>query len=326
MTIGDKKRKNIFNKYSNNLILLNDNGLLPDLELKYEKAYICPICLDQFSEKALNQKEKNPLTLEDVPLKSLGGSANILTCKKCNNECGQKIDYHLVERMRELDHSKFLPKSEFDTTFEKNGKTVKGKIRIEQDGKMTAIHSKKYNNPTLLESFIKSITSKRLGTIISLKLKATRVNPAKLQIALLKSGYLLTFFKFGYSFILDSIYNSLRRQLLNPDSINFPTDFWFQPPYPRDLYGTHFIIERNLEAVMPIFPLKTKSSERPFATIINLPIRPVDQIITEIKTRFQESSGFPVEMNRMGPDIDYLTNVEEINKMLNWINERKNTR
>lgn len=45
------------------------------------------------------EDSENPLTLEDAPPKSLGGKAHVLTCKECNNKAGQKIDYHLTERM-----------------------------------------------------------------------------------------------------------------------------------------------------------------------------------------------------------------------------------
>src|SRR5690348_1297897 len=124
MTEGDKRRKNIFDRYSANLRLLIDNGILKGVTLNYDETYICPVCKEQFSIKSLDQKSKNPLTLEDAPPKSLGGKANVLTCKSCNNSCGQKIDYHLTERMRELDRSLFLPKSEFNAKFEHNGTMV----------------------------------------------------------------------------------------------------------------------------------------------------------------------------------------------------------
>jgi hypothetical protein len=48
MTDGDKKRKMIFDKFSNNLTLLAENNILKDIKLKFEKTYICPICTEQF--------------------------------------------------------------------------------------------------------------------------------------------------------------------------------------------------------------------------------------------------------------------------------------
>jgi transcription elongation factor Elf1 len=319
MNDGDKRRKAIFDKFADNLKLLIDIGVLTGVNLKYDRTYICPICTDQFSVDALNQNVKNPLTLEDAPPKSLGGKANILTCKSCNNSCGHKIDYHLTERMRELDRSQFLPKTEFNAKFEQDGTMVQGTIRIEEDGKITAIHKNKTNHPSKLAAYIKSVLPDR---IINLTFLKTQVEPFKLQLALLKTGFLMTFSKYGYAFILNPTYDRIRQQLLNPDNEIYPTEFWFQPPYPREIYGVPFIIESGLEAILPIFPLTTNSSERPFATIIPLTIKPIEETIAELKNRFKQTSSFSVTMDPMGPNTDYFTNVEAITKMRNWIDSK----
>jgi hypothetical protein len=152
----------------------------------------------------------------------------------------------------------------------------------------------------------------------------TQVDPFRLQLALLKSGFLLTFSKYGYAFILNAPYDRIRQQLRNPEEQIYPTEFWFQPPYSKETYGVPFIIEQGLEAILPIFPLSTKSSERPFATIIPLKIKPIEDTIAELKNRFKQTSQFEVTMDPMGPDTDYLTNVEAINKMMNWIDGKIN--
>ena len=316
MTDGDKKRRAIFDRYADNLQLLVDIGVLTELSLKFDRTYICPICKDQFSVEALKQSIENPLTLEDAPPKSLGGRANILTCKSCNNFCGQQIDYHLTERMRELDRSQFLPKTTFNAKFEYNGKIVQGTVRIEEDGAITAIHKQKTNDPSKLAIFIKSILP---DSIINMTFLKTQVDPFKLQLALLKTGFLMAFSKYGYSFILNETYDRIRRQLRNPDERIYPTEFWFQPPYPREIYGVPFIIEKKLEAILPIFPLITSSSERPFATIIPLTDKPIEDIIKEFKTRFKQTSHFEMAMDPLGPDVDYLTDVKAIVKMMDWI-------
>ena len=321
MTEGDKKRKAIFDKFADNLDLLVKNGILTTITPKYDKTYICPICLDHFSVNDLDQKIENPLTLEDAPPKSLGGKANILTCKSCNNHCGQKIDWHLTERMRELDRSQFLPKTESNAKFEHNGTIVQGKLRIEEDGKIIAIHNKKTNHPTILETFIRNVIPDR---IINLTFLKPPVDPFKLQLALLKTGFLLTFSKYGYAFILNPTYDRIRQQLLNPEEQIYPTEFWFQPPFPKETYGIPFITEAGLEAILPIFPLITNSSERPFATIIPLSIKPIEETITELKNRFKKSSEIKLLMDAMGPDINYLTNIEAITKMLKWIDSKRN--
>ena len=58
-----KSREKLFDKFSKQLHLLKNEGLI-DIDLKYDETYICPICLDQF-EKAdlISNKTKNFLTL-----------------------------------------------------------------------------------------------------------------------------------------------------------------------------------------------------------------------------------------------------------------------
>jgi len=319
MTDGDKKRKLIFDKYSENLIFLKSKGII-DIELKYERTYICPICLDQFAESALDQKIENPLSLEDAPPKSLGGKAKILTCKKCNNTCGHEIDKHLTERMQELDNHKFMTNTEFTAKFEINGNTVQGKISIDENGTMTAYHMNKNNNPIKLKDYIK--TAKK-DTVINLQIDKKQVNPINLQIALLKTGYLLTFEKYGYSLILDNSYQRIRNQLRNPLEIIYPLDFWFKAPFPKAIYGVPFIIEKGLEAICSIFPLKTTASERVFGTIIPLTSRPIENVIAEFKERFKVQKRFPVRFDPMNGGVDYLTDLEAIIKMKTWINNLK---
>jgi len=320
MTDGDKKRKSIFDKYSENLIFLKSKGII-DIELKYERTYICPICLDQFAESALDQKIENPLSLEDAPPKSLGGKAKILTCKKCNNTCGHEIDKHLTERMQELDNHKFMTNTEFTAKFEINGNIVQGKISIDENGTMTAYHMDKNNNPIKLKDYIK--TAKK-DTVINLQIDKKQVNPINLQIALLKTGYLLTFEKYGYSLILDNSYQRIRNQLKNPLNIIYPLDFWFKAPFPREVFGVPFIIENGLEAICPIFPLKTSASERVFGTIIPLTTKPIEKVISKFKDRFKVQKRFPVAFDPMNGGVDYLTDLEAILKMKTWINNLKN--
>jgi hypothetical protein len=319
MTDREKKRKLIFDRYAEHLLFLKREKII-DIELKYAKTYICPICLDHFPAAALDQSIENPLSLEDAPPKSLGGKANILTCKKCNNTCGYEIDKHLTERMQELDHHKFLPNIEFLAKFEIDGNTIQGKISIDENGTLTAYHMDKNNNPIKLKDYINNA---KKDTIINLQIEKKKVNPLNLQLALLKTGYLLTFEKFGYSFILDNSYERIRQQLRKPFELIYPLDFWFKAPFPKEIYGVPFIIEKGLEAICPIFPLKTNSSERVFVTIIPLTTNPIEDVISELKNRFKVQKRFPVKFDPMNEGVNYLTDLEAVVKMKTWINNLK---
>src|SRR5690349_10100056 len=106
---GVERRRRIFEVYSKQLHGLVDSGILTDISLPYDQTYLCPICLRPFSVDDILDSAPNMLTLEDAPPKSLGGHASVLTCKSCNSRSGHEIDFHLTERLIEIDARAFLP-------------------------------------------------------------------------------------------------------------------------------------------------------------------------------------------------------------------------
>ncbi len=319
------KRQAIFDKYSANLNLLVSEGLLPGLTKKYDKTYICPICLKHFSEADLDVNLKNHLTLEDAPPASLGGNANTLTCKSCNNGCGTNIDWHLVERMREMDREQFLPGTIFEAWFRKGALKVKGLISVMKDGKHKVKFDIKHNNPQILKQFLEHIDSEKATGDSMLKpiLPESKVDVKKLQLALLKSAYMLVFSKFGYSFILDEAYNRVREQLLNPEIDIYPTNFWFHHFSLKEIPDVPFIIEKGLQSIMPTFSLSTNLSLRVFYSIIPLTTKPIENVIDELQERFVHQKTLDIEMYGFSSQVDYLSDIDAIKYMLDWINRVK---
>jgi len=198
MTSGDKRRYNLFIRYTDHLNFLKSQGII-SIVLQFDRTYICPICKEQFSEAALDQSIKNPLTLEDAPPKSLGGKAEVLTCRDCNNTCGQQIDVHLTERLVEIDQKKFKPGVSFAAQTEHGGNAVQGLVTVSEAGEITIEHSKGKNNPEILKQY-RDTTGK--DDLININFKESKVDMGRLQVALLKTGFLLIFAKFGYSLYL----------------------------------------------------------------------------------------------------------------------------
>lgn len=315
MSKGDDKRQLIFDKYKTNLNLLIDNGFVNG----YKDFYLCPICLRPHND--LNTDD--PLTLEDAPPKSLGGTANILTCKSCNNTAGHKIDFHLTERLREIDSAKFIPGTETIVKVNINGETFQGKITVAEDGTMTMFHSNKNNHPEKLEQTMQQLKG---GNIVDMNFLKSRVIPENLEYALLKTGYIMTFEKFGYSLILDNCFDIVREQLKKPEERIYPDNFWFSPPYPKTMQGVYFICDKELECLVAMFNLDTGNTERMFGTLLPLPINAISDVITNLNTKFKNEGSeitftlYPLEQNNM----KYLDNIDELKAMTNWIDKRKN--
>lgn len=315
MSKGEDKRQSIFDAYKDNLNLLIDNGFVTgDKDL-----YLCPICLRP--HKDLNSDD--PLTLEDAPPKSLGGSANTLTCKTCNNTAGHKIDFHLTERLREIDSCKFIPGTETPIKVNIDGETFQGKITVEEDGSMKMYHSKKNNHPAKLE---KTMTELKGGKIINMDFLKSRVIPENLEYALLKTGYLMMFERFGYSLLLDNCFDIVRQQLIKPEERVYPEGFWFSPPYSKSMTGVYFICDKGLECFVAMFNLDTGNTERMFATLLPLPLNPISEVITNLNDKFRNEGSqisltlYPLEQD----NLKYLYDIPNLKAMYDWIEKRKN--
>jgi len=315
MSKGEDKRQAIFNAYKDNLNLLIDNGFVTgDKDL-----YLCPICLQPHADINSN----DPLTLEDAPPKSLGGSANTLTCKSCNNTAGHKIDFHLTERLREIDSGKFIPGTETSVKVNINGETFQGKITVAEDGTMTMFHSKKNNHP---DKLYKSMEEVKGGNIINMDFLKSRVIPENLEYALLKTGYLMMFERFGYSLLLDNCFDIVRQQLKNPEERVYPEGFWFSPPYPKSMTGVYFICDKGLECFVALFNLDTGNTERMFGTLLPLSLNSISEVVANLNKKFRDEGSqitltlYPLEQD----NLKYLYDVPNLKAMYDWIDKRKN--
>ncbi len=315
MSRGENKRQIIFDKYVKNRNLLIDNNLIEG----ERDIYLCPICKKSYTSI---DDEENPLTLEDAPPKSLGGNPNVLTCKRCNNTAGHQIDFHLTERLRELDSASFLPNTETDVKIRIGAEVFNGRIIIDEKGKISVIHSKKNNHPIKLEEKMIGLKG---GDIVDLNFLKTKVIPEKLEYALLKTAYILAFKKFGNSLIFDPCFDIVREQLNNPNQRIYPEKFWITPPYPQKMEGVYFVCDEGLECLMTIFNLDTGNSLRKFSVFLPCPINDIADVLDKLGNKFEIEKTFILKMYPWEQDDDgYLDDVENIKEMYRWIEERKN--
>jgi hypothetical protein len=313
---GFEKRKRIFDKYIFQLQKLNENKLLPDFISYNIGSYICPICLNQFTEKDLNEESINMLTLEDAPPKSLGGRASTLTCKNCNNKCGHEIDFHLTERLIELDERAFLPNTKTQAHFTHNGIKIKGEINIDNDGVFTTLFDKKNNHPEKFEKYFEA-TGK--GDISDLEFRHSRVAKHRLEVALLKTAYILAFEQYGYTLILSHPYDIVREQLLNPDIELYPEGFWTkQNSFAKKHEGVHLITSRGLEGFLAIFSLMTVSSEKLFGVYLPISVKTTNDVIARFRT---QKGGFGLTLDSLFMN-NYYEDTENMKQMTNYIKSK----
>lgn len=226
LTFGDRQRAKLFEIFSNNLkYWLSKNNLVLSIKTKtgFQKIdfaiVICPLCLHGYTIEALNQSNSNPLTIEHVPPKSVGGKPLMLLCKECNNSKGSEMDYEIQSM---LEHEPFL-KMQPNTS-------IPGKINLFDTSKLPLklilnedkniifqIDTKGifYVENRIVEQFSQSGPN-------SAKFEIKLPNKKLYGIALLRSGYLLAFNYFGYDFLFGDNISIIRKQIQNPNEMILP--------------------------------------------------------------------------------------------------------
>lgn len=292
---GDQKRVSIFNKYAQHLQTMERQGLLGDFRLHFSETYICPVCLEQFPRHSLYKIVDNVLTLEDVPQKALGGSPCLLTCYTCNNFSGVKFDHHLVTALKQSDQKRFLPKTRTPVEVEYSNHRVQGEVNVLEDGTLQMFHATKGNNPKLLTPYIESV---KPNLAITVNFKQKTADRKQLSIALLKTAYLLAFRHYGYTLILDPVFDSVRKQLQNPDQELYPYDYWHVTDFPVTALGVPFVVEPQKRCILAIFNLKTEASKTQFSVYLPLPGNDIISSYNKIRTSVRHSGSYEIEMRK----------------------------
>lgn len=175
--------------------------------------YRCPICCDDFDERAIFKGAPDTycLTLEHAPPESIGGKVVALTCKKCNNDLGSRLDSQVAAReqfFRFVDPNRPDPKPFPGTLTLSQDPEVKTNIRI--SGKLgsgiNVSAGKRHNHPENLSEARNSLEGISLsGGRFHGSLGLPAYDEKCADLGFLKSAFLCLFAKFGYTFALSAV-------------------------------------------------------------------------------------------------------------------------
>lgn len=310
----------IFEKYVYNINLLLENELIDKKYNSFRDKYICPICLNSY--ESIEANKDNPLTLEDAPQKALGGKKRTLTCKKCNNEAGSNVDHHLINRLKELDNQRFSPNTSARIQTYNNGVKLNASIDIDNKGRIKLKHSNKDNNPKILNEEISKLNK---GSVLDMSFRrTTQIIPDKLDIAVLKSAYIILFQHTGYHIILDESYDFIRHQILNPEERLLPKNFYFYSNFQVYKEGVYFICENDCEIILVSFITRTKNGFKNFCVFLPLPNKEYLSVIEKIL--FKKKMNKEISLKAFPNDIsavDYISDIKNISRLNNWLNSFK---
>jgi len=244
--------------------------------------YICPICEKYFEIEDTKKSKNNYLTLEDIPPKSMGGNANLLTCKDCNSKAGSKLDAELLKVFEKSALINFKPNSSGKIKLSNGDIEIDSTIDVNSDGVLNIRLNKKMAHPFKLD-YLKDrieLPNKKVYDLddlnkvdeyfgkLNIKIDKN-VNLKRSKIALLRIGYLSAFQRFGYGFMVNPNLESIREQIQNPDKEILTKPFWLKNEWPDYMIGTNIIFKpKRLLAYLEVFKLKTNNFESNFGIIL----------------------------------------------------------
>jgi hypothetical protein len=308
-------RKRIFDLYSDNLIKVQK---VYDFKLGFEtengpqfitdNLYVCPLCADGFMEVMLDQRKRNPLTLEDLPPKSVGGKTKILTCKKCNNSSGTQLDKLILNSLESESFLKLIPDSIVSTNIKVNDKyNLRSRLKIAREEKYKFIFSVKQS--PYYQACLDEMNKDWRNTKINLSFNIP--NKSKTAIALLRIGYLFAFYYLGHRLLYEGNIHKIRETILLAQNNFLPHSGVFILSEPTSLSeGIHLLIEpKEYRSFFIIFKIKLKTLSKTIAVPIP---GPGDQGWTNYTKLSHLSKSIQLNFRDFTSN-DYINNIDLVN-------------
>jgi hypothetical protein len=181
----------------------------------------CPLCLGRFSRDDIRS---GAITDEHIIARGLGsrlryktwGKLRTLTCRRCNNRDGTRLDAHLIRGVRAEDILAGLTEEHLDVRFIVGGTNIGADLYLSAGGKPTlkVIGDKKRSDPKMQEASGRAFEQGEETFKIEMNLG---YSPLNLKVAFQRIAYLLMFRHFGYHYIRHESVRDVREQISRPD-------------------------------------------------------------------------------------------------------------
>jgi len=249
----------------------------------------CPVCLrdlpirnfgSSYADDAINEEHIIPA--------SVGGKQTTFLCKKCNSTFGHKQTKWLVEWIELNEGGAPFPREpkKQKAKIIANGHKLNGSMRHGADGALEFISDRKRSNPADFDAYWSKPKPTEIEIEISMPVFA---NEESLRVGFLTAAYGLWFKNFGYSFILQSSLDIVRRQILAPDKSIMDWNFLIEIPA-RDIKEPSIGLVRFDEYYFPIAVIYDHIVLLPTAQKLHPPSMPAEKISKKLMSLGDEIS------------------------------------
>lgn len=199
-------------KQSKLTFLKTFNHNLRELIPEDDNTFMCPTCLCR-----INFAKFELISDAHIIPKYAGGNIITFLCKKCNTEFGGKQDKWFGDFLKSVSsRNKFLSTTTSKGYFEIDKTKVNGHIEQDSDGNINLFMNPKLNSPSRMAELLNKFSNHPSELKFSMPLPILE-NDNLIKIGFLTAGYLMWFRTFGYSWVLQSHLDIVRKQILNPN-------------------------------------------------------------------------------------------------------------
>ncbi len=173
---------------------------------KLKDMFLCPICMRPFYSESINNKA---ISIEHIPPQAIGSSIKTITCTKCNNDIGAKLQSHMSNHARIKDLLAGRVLRPIPAKVEINGRTIHTRITENKgEGNWAGVSVKTQLPPDMWPENAKKYVGKK--AIISLQIPASK---EIVDAAYLHSAYLALFSLLGYPYVMQPFLDPIRRKI-----------------------------------------------------------------------------------------------------------------
>ncbi len=176
---------------------------------KSAPGYVCPLCLRSFDDIS-------GLSREHAPPERVGGKVVALTCRDCNSHSGHSLDSHLVAEADLVDALRGKTARDWSATIAVSGVPARGGVQLGGEGLVFTGHPHR-NDPATTAA--QNEAWEKLGEGGEIKFQVeVRYRQHIVEVAWLRSAYVLAFAALGYRYITQPTLAIVREQIQCPET------------------------------------------------------------------------------------------------------------
>lgn len=144
----------------------------------------------------------------------------------------------MLNWIKSLEQKAFLPGTDRAVSIHKDNKRLNAELKVGENKELLLYVNTKRNAPFVWDDFHNNVLLE--NNVVNLQNALLKIDERRMSAAILKNAYLILFARTGYTFLGDSFYNSLRKQIMNPIPFILPERLWTIQPFniPNGIYLT----------------------------------------------------------------------------------------